>query len=85
MEKEAEMKTLRMLRNIAALCIVAIALASSSWGNQRQPPPSGDSQKQSPPKWCDQTINPCCCRSGKTGLPKTDPRHDDCVLTCAFP
>jgi hypothetical protein len=71
------MKTLRMMRNIAALFIVVTALASASQKSQKP----GTSQQV--PSWCVQAINPCCCRNGKTHLERSDPRYPTCESTCS--
>ena len=67
------MKALRMMRNIAALCIVAIAVASS-FGDPSQA------------KWvCDRNTNACCCHKRHTTLPPTDPMFLICSSYCISP
>jgi hypothetical protein len=42
------------------------------------------------PKWCNQSLNPCCCTSTsgrggnscKTALPKACPNYADCAFLC---
>jgi hypothetical protein len=70
------MKTLRMMRNIAALFIVVTALAASKAPQNSNPPPPQI------PSWCVQNLNPCCCRRGKTWLSKRDPYYQQCVTHC---
>jgi hypothetical protein len=43
----------------------------------------GDDRKEPPvPNWCDQTVNPCCCRKRVSYLPPSDPNYPFCFITC---
>jgi hypothetical protein len=35
------------------------------------------------PSWCDQSVNLCCCKAGKTYLPPNSIYYFGCITTCA--
>ncbi|HRI15404.1 MAG TPA: hypothetical protein PLX89_20605 [Verrucomicrobiota bacterium] len=39
---------------------------------------------KNPPKSCDMTVDPCCCRKCHTRLPSTDPNYPSCQAQCSF-
>lgn len=41
-----------------------------------------DAKPDKIPRWCDQTTNPCCCRSCHTYLPSNDPNWWSCEGAC---
>ena len=56
---------------IAGMALACLGLANKA-----------EAGTNSVPKWCDRTVNACCCKNCATFLPTTDRDYFQCVSIC---
>ena len=65
-----------LLSDVLLPFVAGMALAYLGLANK------AEAGTNSVPKWCDRTVNACCCRNCTSWLPTTDPNYSQCLGVC---